>query len=185
MGKNFDAGSALRNYDWKRALDHGGQLALEASRVAQDINERSIMWALLKEAAKVSAICYSKTPRTGLPIKSAMPESPQDITPWQMMSAYLRGEVEEMPTGEEVRVQPNAAEITRAEMVLEVWHRSALRHKGDWSRMRKAVYLKACNVPDRKVRAVTGFTKQRIHHAKDAAMNDMWEMIRTMDFRTK
>ena len=167
----------LRNYDWRRALNAGLDIAIEQVRAGQEVGDREIIWALLCEAAKVSGLTYSGPPRRGMPVKSTMPDAPDEVSAWQLMSAYLRGDLEEMPTEQVTPPQPTAEQVTRAEMVLDVWHRAALIARGDWSRMRKAVYLKACGVPDRKVRAVTGFTRARIHSSKQQALDDMQEFI--------
>lgn len=166
-----------RNFDWKRAQIAGLEMAMDHVRKGQGVTDRDIWWALLCEAAEVARLCYSAPPRTGMPRKSAMPDAPDEVSDWQLISAYLNGTLEEMPTDESQPPQPSAEQVTRSEMVLWVWHEAALKENGDWKRMRKAVYLKACGVPDRKVRAVTGFTRQRIHSAKNTAMQDMADFV--------
>lgn len=178
MTKHIDPLADLRAFDWQRALLRAVEPAAEDMRRGQEMTERDIWWHMLKDAAQVSRIAYSGPPRSGYPVKSAMPDAPKEFTEWQRMAAYLRGELDEMPVTESRPPQPSAAQITQAEMVLRVWHIAALRDKGDWSRIKRAVYLKACGVPDRKIRAVTGLTKQRIHHAKCAAMEDMQIFVR-------
>ncbi len=168
----------LRNHDWRRTIAEGVELAKDQIRSDVTMDETHVMWALLKEAAQVSSIAYSAPPRTGLPIKSTLPEAADDVTQWQRISAYLRGEVEELPEIETRPPRPSAEQVTRSEIILEVWHRYCLSRFGERSKMKKAVYLKACEVPDRKVRAITGMTKQRIHSAKKEAMENMWEIIR-------
>lgn len=175
----------LRNYDWKRAQFHGLDMAMDQARAGQEVTDREIWWALFEEAVKVSAICYSPAPRSGLPSKSAMPDSPDEVTQWQQVMAYIRGQIDEMPTDEARPPQPSAEQITRADMVLTVWHIAALRDMGDWKRMRKAIYLRAAGVPPRKITAITGLTRQRMHDAKNRAMADMLEFVRGMDKRTK
>jgi hypothetical protein len=107
-----------------------------------------------------------------------MPDTPDDVTQWQLVSAYLRGEVGEMPIDESKPPMPSAEQISRAEVVLYLWHHHALPHKGDRSRMKRAIYLKACGVPERKVRAVTGMTRHAIRRARDDAMKDMWDIVK-------
>ncbi|WP_171232181.1 hypothetical protein [Ruegeria sp. HKCCA4812] len=168
----------LRNHDWRRTIAEGVELAKGQIRSDVTMDETHVMWALLCEAAEVSKIAYSGPPRTGMPSKSALPEAPDDVTQWQRISAYLRGEVEELPEIEARAPRPSAEQVTRSEIILEVWHRFCINRFGERSKMKKAVYLKACGMPDRKVRTVTGMTKQRIHSAKKEAMQDMWEIIR-------
>ena len=107
-----------------------------------------------------------------------MPDAPDDVSHWHMMMAYIKGQVENAPEDRPTPPTPSAEQISRAEVILHIWHHYALRKKGARHRMKKAVYLKACGVADRKVRSVTGFTRQAIHSAKDEAMRDMWEVIR-------
>ena len=165
-------------FDWKRAIRAGEEMAVENARRDVKLGVEHVMWELLRDAAGVSQRAYSGPPRLGYPAKSAMPEGPAEITPWQMMAAYLRGEVEEMPAEDAAPPRPSMEQVSRAEAVLDVWHWHALKRKGEKSRIKRAVYLKACGVPDRKVRAVTGMTRQAIHAAKVEAMRDMWDAIR-------
>jgi len=180
MTKHFDRLYHVRNYDWERAMREGCKLAVENARKNATLSGVDVMWELLKDAISVSGITYTGTPRQGLPRKSAMPDAPDEITYWQQMSAYLRGETEDQPEIEARPPEPTAEQISRAGMVLEVWHRAALKERGDWKRIRKAVYLKASGVPHRKVSAITGFSRQRLHRSKAEAMGDMLEFIRTL-----
>ena len=168
----------LRNHDWRRTIAEGVEMAKDQIRSDVKMDESHVMWALLCEASKVAEQAYTAPPRSGFPTKAALPEAPADVTQWQLISAYLRGEVEEIPEADARPPRPTAEQVTRSEVILEVWHRFALNRFGERSKMKKAVYLKACGVPDRKVRAVTGMTKQRIHSAKKEAMQDMWEIVR-------
>lgn len=164
--------------DWVRAIRHAEVVAVENIRSDVTPTPEHAMWELMREAARVSSIAYSAPPRTGYPAKSSLPDGPDEVSDWQRMAAYLRGELEEMPTDTSRPAQPSAEQITRAEAVLDVWHKHALARKGAKSRIKRAVYLKALGVPDRKVRAVTGMTRQAIHRAKDEAMRDMLEAVR-------
>lgn len=168
----------LRNHDWQRTIRAGAEMAAEMVRSDVRADERHVIWALLVEAAQVSRRAYTSPPRTRLPSKSALPEAAEDVTYWHRIMAYLRGEIEEMDAGTTRPPLPTAEQISRCEIILHIWHHYALVRKGDRSRIKRAVYLKACGVPDRKVRAVTGLTRQSLHSAKDEAMRDMWEVIR-------
>jgi hypothetical protein len=131
------------------------------------------MYALLCDAVSVAAIAYQGPPRTRMPMKSVWPDVTDDVTMWQKITAYLNGQLDELPEAESQPPRPSSEQITRADMVLELWHKTALVNQGDSKRLRKAVYLKCCGVKDRKVRAVTGYTRQKIHAAKQRAMRDM------------
>lgn len=177
--------ATLRNYDWDRAKAAGLEMAYAQVKAGQEVAVRDVYWALLREAAQVSAISYTGPPRQSLPSKSTMPEAPDEVSQWQLMSAYLKGDLEEMPPDQSRPPMPSAAEITRADMVLQVWHLATFRGKGDWKRMRKAVYMRACGVPPRKITAVTGFSRQRLNDAKHKALDDMAEFVLHLDKRTK
>ena len=166
----------LANHDWRRTIAVGVDLAKDMIRSDVEMSERHVMWALLCHAAKVSQIAYPAPPRLGFPAKSAMPDAPDDVTQWQLIAAYLKGEVEEMPVDQSRPPMPSAEEISRADVVLHVWHRCALGDRG--AKAKRAVYLKACGVPDRKVRAVTGLKKERIRYLKDCAAQEMWEAVK-------
>ena len=168
----------IRAADWERILKRGAELAVERARLGQDLKATDAMWALLQDAAQTSRLAHKAPPRTGYPIKSAMPETPDDISAWQLMSAYLRGEVSDMPTTVARPPQPSARQIEEAEQVLALWHLHALCRRGGRDKMRKAVYMRAAGVPMRKIRAVTGFSRQRLHAAKVEAMTDMLAAVR-------
>ena len=136
-----------------------------------------IVWELLKEAATVSRIAYSSPPRLGLPAKSALPDGVDEVTVWQMISAYLRGEVENLPSSDTKAPRPTAKQITRAEMMLEMWHKLAVNDKGDRKRLKRAVYLKASDMRPRLVRTKTGLNYQQLWKAQKDACSDLWEVI--------
>jgi hypothetical protein len=169
----------IERHNWPATIKAGVEMAGEQVRSDVQVKETHVMWALLKEAAQVSSLAYRAPPRTGWPQKSSLPDAPDDVSQWQMMMAYIRGQVEDAPAVKARPPQPSVEQIARAEIILHIWHHYALKRKGERSRIKRAVYLKACNVPDRKVRAVTGMTKQAIHAAKEEAMRDMWAAIRT------
>lgn len=171
--------SNMATHNWAATIKAGAEMAAEQVRSDVTVKEAHVMWALLKEAAFVSSLTYRAPPRTGWPKKSTLPDTPDDVSQWQMMMAYIKGQVEDAPAVKPRPPQPSIEQISRAEIILHIWHHFALKRKGDRSRIKRAVYLKACNVPDRKVRAVTGITKQALHAAKEEAMADMWAVIRS------
>ena len=136
-----------------------------------------ILWELLKEAATVSRIAYSSLPRLGLPAKSALPDGVDEVTVWQMISAYLRGEVENLPSSDTKAPRPVAKQITRAEVMLELWHKLAVNDKGDRKRLKRAVYLKASDMRPRLVRTKTGLNYQQLWKAQKDACSDLREVI--------
>ena len=111
------------------------------------------------------------------PKLSALPDGADEVTVWQMVSAYLRGEVENLPSSDTKAPRPTAKQITRAEVVLELWHKVALNDKGDRKRLKRAVYLKASGMRPRAVRSKTGLNYQQLWKAQKDACSDLWEII--------
>ena len=117
-------------FDWRRTLLHGVTLAAEDRDFAdEDPASWQAVWCLLKEAAQVSR-SFDGPPRSDYPEKAIWPDAPDEVTHYQRMAAYLRGEVDEAPSDEPLPPIPSAAEVTRADMVLDAWHRWALRRGG-------------------------------------------------------
>ena len=94
-----------------------------------------------------------------------------------MVSAYLRGEIENLPSTETKAPRPTAKQVTRAEVILELWHHVALADKGDRKRLKQAVYLKASGMRPRAVRDKTGLNYQQLWRAQKDACFDVWEKI--------
>lgn len=163
--------------NWPRALSEGREKALEQIRRDRVPNDLDAMWWLLCDAAKVSAQAYDGPPQTGYPRKSSMPEAGDEVTQWQLISAYLRGEVSELPEEEGEEPIPEAARITRAQAVLDVWHHFALKTAGDKRRLKEALYMRACGQKTRVIRAKTGLTHQQMSVAKRSAMQDMLDVV--------
>ena len=137
------------------------------------------MWALLCHATQVSRLAFQAPPRTGYPVASpGAILAVDDVSDWQRVAAYLRGELDSVDSASARPAQPSAEEISAAEVVLTVFHRAALRGYGDWRRLRGAVYVHACGAPPRKIYALTGINRNSLRHARDRALRDMladWE----------
>ena len=82
-------------------------------------------------------------PRLGFPAKSALPDGLDEVTVWQMVRAYLKGEIENLPSSDTKPPRPTAQQVSRAEVILELWHHVALMDRGDHKRLKRGVYLKA------------------------------------------
>ena len=167
----------LKDHDWRTTIRDGTQLAEQNVKQGVVVDGTHIVWELLKEAATVSRIAYSSPPRTGFPMKSALPDGVDEVTVWQMISAYLRGEVENLPSSDTKAPRPTAKQITRAEVMLELWHKVALNGKGDRKRLKRAVYLKASGMRPRVVRTKAGLNYQQLWKAQKDACSDLWEII--------
>src|SRR5690554_1905181 len=109
---------SISRFDWTRAVRAGEVLAVENARrgVAPDVTH--VMWELLREAADVSQRAFPSLPRLGYPSKSSIPDGPEEATMWQRIAAYLRGEIEEMPSDETRPPRPSIEQVSRAEAVL-------------------------------------------------------------------
>ena len=171
---NKEMKKRLRNHDWKRTLLVGHDKAIDDLRKNAPLDDWRIAWALLRDAATVSRIAYPAPPRRGFPTSSSMPDAADDVTQWQLMSAYLQGHLTSLPDIENRPPKPTAAEVDRAAIVLDLWHHCALARKGDKSRLKKAVYLRACGVAPRKIASVTGLNPQQLRRATMEASTDIF-----------
>lgn len=177
--KHHDPDKDVKNHDWDRTLRHGCELALANARKGSDPGEIDVIWELFREAVAV-ARSFPAPPRSGYPKKSAMPDSPDDVTWRERMAAALQDAEYDEPQTDNTPPRPSAAQISRAMVILEIWHGCALRDRGDWRRMRRAVFARAAGAPPRKIRTFSGMNRQQIHAAKVEAMRDMWDKIRRL-----
>lgn len=160
-------------YDWQRAFRAGAELARDDRRLGD--TPEAVMWVLLRDAFRVSRF-FAGTPRAGYPSKSSMPDAPDEITVWQQISAYLRGEVDELPEYEPSPVRPSAEECTRADHVLRLFH-AATSAWGTNSRRRKSVAALAMGMRKRAVSSRYGLTRRQIDVARERALREMVEKI--------
>ncbi|MBQ59112.1 MAG: hypothetical protein CMA66_01025 [Euryarchaeota archaeon] len=174
----------IKNHNWHKTLRDGEQLALDNKKADAVLRDHHIAWELLKEAAKVSRLTYPAPPRTGFPSTSSLPDAPDDVTQWQLMSAYLRGDIESLPSSETKASRPSSEQIDRSELILYLWHHYALIRKGDRSRIKRAVYLKANGVKTQRIGAITGLTTKQILSAQTEAGQDIIDHIFTYSHKT-
>ena len=167
----------LINHDWRTTIRDGEAEAAESLRKGTRMNGRHIAWALLREAIKVARVTYAAPSRSGYPQKCALPDGVDEVTVWQMVSSYLRGELENLPEPDTKAPRPSAKQISRAEVILELWHNAALAGKGDKKRLKKAVYAKAAGRKPRHIHAATGLSYKQLWKAQEEASNDLWEII--------
>lgn len=169
--------SKILKHNWSKTLRDGEQLALDNKKADAVLKNHHIAWELIREAAKVSRITYPSPPRTGFPSTSSLPDAPDDVTQWQLMSAYLKGDIESLPSYQTKPSRPNSEQIDRSEVILFLWHHYALLRKGDKSRIKRAVYLKANGVKTQRICAITGLTPKQILSAQNEASEDIIEQI--------
>lgn len=155
-------------FDWERAWRQGREIAGDYIRSGTTITDEQIAWALLCEAARTSRT-FRAPPYQGLPTKSSWPDSPDEVTYWQKLTAYLQGEMLELPETESKPPRPSSEQITRADHVLQVWH-----HGVTLGRLKKkSVYCAACGYKPGLIKRVTGLTVQEVKNAKRRALSEM------------
>ena len=167
----------LKNHTWDSTWRDGEDLARDNIKADATLKDHHVAWELLKEAAKVSRLTYPAPPRTGFPSTSSLPDAPDDITQWQLLSAYLRGEIESLPSSQTKPSRPTSVQIDRAELILYLWHHYSLRRKGDRSRIKRAIYMKANGVRTLRIANITGLTTKQIRTAQVEACEDIVEQI--------
>jgi len=167
----------MRNHDWRRTLRDAYDLARDQVRSDYKVKDHHIAFALLREAAWVSRVAYPAPPRSGFPSRSAMPESPDEVTQWQLMSAYLRGEISSLPDEPGSAPRPEAYVIDRAELILDLWHQVALITKGNKRTLKRAVYERALGVKPRRITQRYGLHYKQLNSAVMEASDDMAQQI--------
>jgi hypothetical protein len=167
----------MRSHDWYNTLRDGKELARKNIRSDKPVTMPRIAWELLREAAFVSRVSYAAPPRSGFPGRSAMPESVDEVTHWQLISAFLRGELDTMPEDNSKAPRPSSVQIDRADVILDLWHQVALVHVGDKKRLRRAVYEMALGVKSQRICSAHGLNYKRLSAAKVTASEDMAQMI--------
>ena len=167
----------LRNHNWRKTLLVAHDEAIEHLRLNATLEDHPLAWALLRDAAKVSRIAYTAPPASGYPTSSSMPDSVDDVTQWQIISAYLQGQLTSLPEIESRPPKPSAEQVDRAALILHLWHHHALKRKGDKSRMKKAVYMKASGIRPKRISTITGMTVPQLLKAKIEASKDIFDQI--------
>ena len=167
----------IRNHDWTRTIRDAEDTAKDNKKSDAVLKDHHIGWELIREAAHVSRIAYPAPPRSGWPTTSSLPDAPDDVTQWQLMAAYLKGDLESLPSSETKPSRPSAEQIDRAEVILHLWHHYALARKGDRSRIKRAVYLKALGLNTLKIAGITGLTVRQIRSAQVEAAQDIVSQI--------
>jgi len=163
----------LANHDWPKTLRAAESAALDNIKADARLSDKHIGWQLIRDAAHVSRISFPAPPRTGFPSSSSLPDAPDDITQWQLLSAYLKGDLESLPSADMKPSRPSAEQIDRAELILHLWHHNALARKGDKSRLKRAVYLKASGMHPQKIAHVIGVNTRQLKRAQDEAALDI------------
>jgi hypothetical protein len=168
-----DMGLTLRTVD---------ELAEIHVRIDQDITDVDRMWGLFVEAVE-TARSLPGIPRLSGPVKSAMPEAPDEVTYWDVVAAYIRGDTEEMPEVE-TRSAATRAQMTRHDLVMAYWHSAALRGKGDWRRLRRALWDYARGEKRGRVLRNHGVTSMGLTRLKKQAMADMIKESKKSGYKT-
>ena len=109
-------------------------------------------------------------------MKSALPDGVDEVTVWQMISAYLHGEVENLPSSD-TKVLPHS-ETNHAGL----GDAGAMAH-GCAERQRRSQEAQACGVSQGFWYASTGganqdwLNYQQLWKAQKDACSDLWEII--------
>ena len=164
----------------ERTVDELAELHIPRSRTPDDIDR---MWGLFVEAVGTSR-SLPGIPRLSGPVKSAMPESPDEVTYWDIVAAYIRGDTEEIPEVD-VRIAATRAQMTRHDVVMDLWHAHALRGKGDWKRLRKALWDYARGDKRGRVLRNYGVTSMGLTRLKKQAMGDMIKATKKDGYKTR
>lgn len=159
-------------FDWEKAWRYGQSIAGDYTRSGAAINDEAVIWALLCEAASVSRF-YSAPPRQGYPSQSSWPDFPDEVTMWHKISAYMRGELEDLPETNGRPPRPSAEAITMADHVLHVWHHAVSLGRNK----KRAVYLRACGAKAGKIARVSGVTTTELKTARRRALGEMLRHI--------
>lgn len=130
------------------------------------------MWELFKEAVE-TARSLPSTPRVTFPRKSAMPEAPDEISPFAIMRAFKDGDILHMPETAPPRLGRTREQIATHDEVMGLWHNYAFKGRGRWREYRRIVWAYAEGIPPRRLRAKYGVHRQRLHVLKFQAMADM------------
>lgn len=163
-------------FDWHRALKHGLRLAEDNIRDYPEAEAWAVMWELLREAARVSE-ASEPPPHTGYPAKASWPDFQDDVTHWHMQAAYLRGELDELPVEEPTAPVPTAQDVTRADAVLDLWHRRALIVGGRPHRHKRAIYRLAAGATLGAVIRMTGLRRHEVLSLRKRAANEMLRAV--------
>ena len=135
------------------------------------IREIDLMWGAFVEAV-MTARKLPSPPNTRGPSKSAMPESPDEITWWDIQLALVKGVIEEEPE-QRATLMPTAAQITRHDVVMDLYHKTAFRGRHDWKRRREALWRYAGGWKAGRVRREYGFPAMALSRMKSEAMLSM------------
>lgn len=159
---------------WQKAFRVGETIAGDYTRAGTSIGDGEIIWALLCDAHKVLRLAYSGPPRSGYPTKSSLPDTPDEVTYWHKLSAYLSNDaVDEIPEIEGRPPMPSAEDVTRAEIVIDVFHHAVTLGRDK----KRAVYLKACGKRPRSITRITGLDTTSQKAAKRRAVSQMLAFI--------
>jgi hypothetical protein len=90
-----------------------------------------------------------------------------------MQMAYIQGTLDELPEEEHTPVMPSAAEVSRADAVLDLWHRHALWRGAHPHPAKKAIYKLAEGMPLGAVMRATGMKRHEVLAMRAQAATQM------------
>lgn len=161
-----------KHFDWRRALLHGINLAADNHHDYEAPVAWSAMWELLVEAVAISR-GYDAPPRSTYPTRAMMPDAPDDVTWWQIQMDYIRGTLDEIPQEDPTPPMPSAIEVTRADAVLDLWHKHALWRGDHPHPMKRHIYKLAEGMPLGAVMRASGMKRHEVLAMKAKAATQM------------
>ena len=171
MSKIDKQAAYTKPFDWRPALLLGVEMAAENNRLYHEPEAWQAMWELLCDAARVSKASEGP-PRSDYP-ETTWPDAPDEITPWQRQMAYLRGDLDEVPEDEPLPPTPTAAEVTRADAVLDLWHRYALWRGSYPHPCKRYIYRMAEGAPLGEVSRISGLPRHEVIAMRRRAAMEM------------
>ena len=142
------------------------RLHAAATLIASDSNAKHepvpLVWCLTKEAAHTLSHLPG-LPRRGYPGKSAWPDFRDDD-----FFAVIRERLSDGVDGEvhRIRMVPNAAAISRCEIMWDLWRRHGFPKLGKRRELLRVVWAYAGGLRPAKVKTIFGVSRTRLNRAK-------------------
>ena len=168
----------LRAHNWEHSIADGYDLAADNMRAGTKITDEHAIWHLLCEAAMVARLAFPGERRLDYPSRASGPVVEAGGSWFEAMLGYLRGDLDDAPATATRPPKPSAAQITRAELMLDLWHASALPRTSQRRRLMRALYAKASGTPTAVVIRLYGVPRQWLETCRDKASRDMLTVIR-------
>ena len=151
---------------------YAATIAEPRNRQTKVVDDVDLMWALVCEAANTDKQLPGP-PAQGYGSTSAGFVQTDEISPWEKVSAYLRGETEEIPETEGIDPKAPAAQISRAEIITEAFHSYTFTGKARKPERRGALWMLASGTSSKAIQRASGWSGYQIREMKTEAMRDL------------